>query len=269
MSIVYLYLNGINGLNPPISPITVPIAQKSIDIKPNAFIITADCNSSRYNATKQNIEARFPNFFNLLCFRAIPLNDSRIYPGNVPVVKKLSSNLLAFVQLWSYEIPKYSKGNENQWSFIFEDDVNFINGQIYQVTNISAAVQEMMNNRQIQYDDGFFYLGICGPVYSRIDAPILIRSTNDGIVSRKGNGYCLHASAITPKRSRLLWSEISSHRPSPGELSLDYQLRAFCNRSNTSFYVLGTNLEYPPGTGHYGIAFQDRGRFESTVSEDV
>ena len=126
-----------------------------------------------------------------------------------------------------------------------------------------------MNNRQIQYNDGFLYLGICGPVYSKIHQPILIKSTNDGLLSRKGYGYCLHASAITAKRSKLLWTEISTYRPSSGELSLDFQLRLFCRRSNTNFYTLGTNLEYPPGTGHYGIAYQDRGRFESTVSDDI
>ena len=87
MSVVYLYLNGIDGLTPPIDRVTVPIEQKSSEIKPNAFIITANCNSTRYNKTKNNIEDRFPNFFNIKCFPSISLNDSRIHPKNVPILK--------------------------------------------------------------------------------------------------------------------------------------------------------------------------------------
>ena len=268
MSIAYLFVTRNISVTPSIKIIPMLIEQKSLRrTKPNAFIITADCNSTRYNVTKKNIEERFPNFFNIICFRSIPLNDSRINVFDTLFIKKLTSNMLTFIELWSYEIPKYSEDNEYQWSFIFEDDINFLNPVTFFLTNLTGPVEEIMNNRGIQMNDGFFYLGICAPTYSNDDPPILLQSTNDGIISRKGYGFCLHASAITAKRAKLFWTEISSYRPGIDDRSLDHQLREFCQRSKTTFYTVGANMELAPGTGHYGIAFQDRGRFESTVVE--
>ena len=233
--------------------------------KPNAFIISAKCNSLRFNSTKKNIQRALPNFFNILCFTTISLDDPRIHPLNNSIVKKLSSNLLAFIQIWTYEIPKYSD-NKLEWTFIFEDDVNFIDSPQPSLSDLTGPLRQMMTNPEIQVKDGFMYLGICGPTYSNETQPILLKNRNESVISRKGNGYCLHATAITTKRSKLFWTEISSYLPNPGDLSLDYQLRQYSLRSGTSFYTLGTNFEFPPGTGHFGIAYQDRGVHHSTVS---
>ena len=252
---------------PPISTINIQNKSKLNRLKPNAFIITGSCNSFRYNTTKANIERAFPNFFNLICFPSIPLNDSRVHPYNIPLLKKLTSNLLAFVEIWTHEIPKYSTDNKLEWTFIFEDDVNFIDSPKPNVSNLSGPLEEMMNNSEIRGKDGFLYLGICSPTYSNDSELLLWKNRNYTIAGRKGHGYCLHASAITAKRSKLFCSEISSYRPNLGDLSLDHQLRQYSIRSKRSFYTLGTNYEFPPGTGHFGIAYQDRGRFSSTVSD--
>ena len=256
MSIAYLFVTRNISVTPAIETthsigITpVLIEQKSLTrTKPNAFIITADCSSTRYSIAKIAIEEKFPNFFNIICFRSIPSNDSQIY----------KSQRLTFIEIWSYEIPKYSKDNEYQWSFIFEDSVNFLNSSMFRITNLTGPLEEIMNNRDIQMKDGFLYLGICSPTFSNTDRAILLKSTNDGVVSRKGYGPCLHASAITAKRSKLLWTEISSYRPSISERSLDHQLQEFCMKSKTHFYTLGSNFHYPPGTAHYGIAYPARG----------
>lgn len=265
---MYLVLSRSTILLPPTVTIDIENEPETNRTRPIAFIISENCKSQRFNATKKNIRRALPNFFNILCFPAIPLNDSRVHPINDAVVKKLSSNLLAFIQIWTYEIPKRSK-NQLDWTFIFEDDVNFIDTPKPALSNLTGPLRKMMNNPEIQIKDGFMYLGICGPTYSNASQPILLKNRKEPVISRKGSGYCLHATAITAARSKLFWTQISSYFPNVGDRSLDYQLRQYSLRSGTFFYTLGTNYEFPPGTGHFGIAYQDRGVYRSTVSEPI
>lgn len=247
---------------------TTTVTLKSNDTRLNAFILAAACDSRRFNATKENIEDAFPKLFRIHCFRTIPLNDSRVHTAKLRSWKQLSTNLLAFVQLWTYVIPSYSKGNPHQWSFIFEDDVNFLNASRFFLPNYIEALHQLMDHPQIKYHDGFFYLGTCGPEYLNKTPIITVKNTNGTLLCKKGYAFCLHASAITPKRSRLFWSDIASYRPGNSDLSLDHQLRSYSIRSGNHFYILGSNFEFPPLEEHYGIAYQDRGRFISTVSEN-
>lgn len=230
-----------------------------------AFIISADCRSLRYNTTKANLERAFPKFFTIRCFPCIPLNDSRIHTSNVLLWRKFSSNLLAFVDLWTNEIPRYSQHNEYQWSFIFEDDVNIGDPSFFSLPDFIAPLEELMYNREVREKDGFFYLGICGPNFINEAKFFITNGTNKSLSSQRGYGYCLHATAITAKRSRSLWGEIASYRPNPGDLALDSQFRTYCIRSRNSYYTFGSNIHYPPNTGHYGVVYQDRGRFPSTI----
>ncbi|CAF1119540.1 unnamed protein product [Adineta steineri] len=242
----------------------------TIQTQPKAYIITADCRSIRFNITKINIERVFPNYFDIRCFLSVSLNDSRIHTSSSAILKKWSSNLLAFVDLWTYEIPKSSNNNNNnnefEWSFIFEDDVNFCDPSQVSLLNFIEPLQELTHNQQIQQNDGFVYLGICGPDFNNSSPSIIFKNTKNSLKSEKGYGFCLHATGITTKRSRTFWSEISSYRPNEGDKSLDHQLRQYSLRSRKYFYTFGSNYLYPPGTGHYGIAYQDRGKFGSSIS---
>ena len=231
-----------------------------------AYVITADCRSSRFRVTKQNIEGAFPNFFDVICFRSIPFNDPRVDPRTEPLWKKYSSNQLAFIDLWSYVIPKHSMRDELQWSFIFEDDVNFNNASEVFLPNYISALQELMKDPDVQLKDGFIYLGICGPMFLNTTHPLIANNTNGTLFSQKGYGFCLHSSGITARRSKLFWSEIASYRPNIPDASLDLQLRDYSVRSKNYFRTFGSNFLYPPGTGHYGVAYQDRGRFSTTVA---
>ena len=231
-----------------------------------AYIITADCRSPRFRVTKQNIERAFPNFFHVICFSNIPFNDSRVDPGPEPLWKKYASNQLSFIDLWTYVIPKHSKHDELQWSFIFEDDVNFNNSSKVFLPNYISALQELMINPDVQLKDGFIYLGICGPTFHNTTHPLITSNTNGTLVSQRTYGYCLHASGITARRARLFWGEIASYRPNLRDASLDLQLRDYSIRSKNYFHTFGSNFLYPPGTGHYGIAYQDRGKFSTTVA---
>ena len=264
LSTIYLYLNPrAPAVNVQIQASTAPPLKRL-----KAYILTGDCQSLRFNATRENIDRVFPFLFDVRCYLTIPLNDSRIHTGPTLIMKKFSSNLLAFVELWTYVIPEQSSKDPYEWSFIFEDDVNFINPTRVSLLSYTNALQQLMNDPEIQRKDGFIYLGICGPTFFNTTRTIVTNmqaDANETLVSQKGPGFCLHASGITAKRARLFWTEISSYRPNL-DLSLDKQLNDYSIRSNTYFYTFGSNFLYPPGTGHYGIAYQDRGRFTTTVA---
>jgi len=63
ISKIYLFLNRNTRITPTMKPVIIPVQQKLSIVKPNAFIITENCQSIRYNSTKENIQRVFPNFF--------------------------------------------------------------------------------------------------------------------------------------------------------------------------------------------------------------
>ncbi|CAF1093206.1 unnamed protein product [Adineta ricciae] len=231
----------------------------------NAFIITYDCKSLRFNATKQNIQRVFPDYFHIRCFRSVPLNDSRVHTSSNLIAKKVSSNLLSFIDLWTYEIAKYSTSNELQWSFIFEDDVNFVPPSNFSLKSYINTIEQLMDHPEIQSKHGFFYLGICAPTFSNKTGPLTNKESNNTLVSRKGYGWCSHGMGITTKRARDFWFHMSSYRPSP-EGGIDLCLRQYSIRSKNEYYILGSNVHWPSNTGHFGIAYQDRKRFRSGMN---
>jgi hypothetical protein len=192
------------------------------------------------------------------------LNDSRINQSISSLDKRLASNLISFITLLTYDIPKYSTNDELEWSFIFEDDVDFIEPSNFSLSNYINAIQELMYHSEIQLKDGMFYLGICGPKFAN-NTPTLIASfSNNSLLSRRGYGHCVHAIGLTIKRARSFWGEISSYIPTPTG-SFDVFMQSYSVRSGNPYYIFGGNMEWPPKTGHYGIAYQDRRRFRSEV----
>lgn len=263
--IIYLYINHSSSDSFSFQDTkTVNIPRSLGKTKPKAYIITSDCNSIRFNITKENIEVALPNFFHIMCYTYVPLSDPRIHTVPLEVLKKFSSNLITFLDLWTYEIAKNSKDNEYEWTFIFEDDVNFNNASRVSLTNYNEPLREFMLIPEIQVKDGFFYLGVCAPTYDNTTKSLISKNTNNLLYSQRTCGFCLHATAITAKRAQLFWTEVSSYRPNV-EGSLDKIMQIFCIRSKSFFYTFGTNFHWPPDTEHRGIAYQDRGRFSSTV----
>ncbi|CAF4237048.1 unnamed protein product, partial [Adineta steineri] len=242
--------------------IDIKIKQNHTSTRINVFIITYSCISLRFNVTKENIERVFPNYVNIYCFKSIPLNDSRIHTSPTSILKKLSSNLLSFINVWTYEIPKYSKNGDLEWSLVFEDDVNFVEPSKFSLSNYINILQDIMQNSEIQLNHGFFYLGICGPTFSKNNTSLVTKFPNNTLLSTKGYGWCAHGMGLTTKRAKEFWTHISSYRPTP-DAAVDFFIREYCIRSKTDYYIIGSNYHWPPGTRHYGIAYQDRGRFSS------
>jgi hypothetical protein len=232
--------------------------------KAHAFIVSMNCSSDRFHFTKQNIQRVFPNFFIIHCTKTIPLNDLRIDRSLKNRHKKLTSSLLSFVTVWTYEIPKYSTNNELEWSFVFEDDVDFLEPSKFSLPNYINAIQELMHHPEIQLTDGMFYLGICGPTYANDNRTLITSFSNNSLLTRRGYGMCTHAMGITTKRAISLWGELSSYIPTP-LAAVDVYIGNYCIRSGKHYYILGANMQWPPNTGHHSIAYQDRSRFRSEV----
>ncbi|CAF1484859.1 unnamed protein product [Rotaria sp. Silwood1] len=241
----------------------ISIVNKANQTQANAFIIAMDCNSARFNFTKKNIERVFPNFFHIHCFKVMQFNDSRINASLPALDKRLATSLITFVYLWTYELIKYSKNNELEWSFIFEDDVDFIEPSKVSLSNYINAVQVLMNHSEIRLKHGMFYLGMCGRTDIKDNTSLIIPFSNNTLISQQGCGYCTHAMGLTTKRARELWVDISLHIPIQSGPP-DVYLYTHCLHSE-KIYTLGSTLNWPPGTNHYGIAFQDRQRFHSQL----
>ena len=233
----------------------------------NAFVIS-ECNSARYNFSIHNLERGFPNFFTFICHRYPFLNDSRIHTSGAMVDKKISSNLIAFIDVWTYKIPETSTF-DNEWSFVFEDDVNIVEpsrwilqNRSLSLPNYTEILSELMHDSEVRNAHGFFYMGICGPQYKTTKRPI--ETFHNMIHHYRGHGMCAHAIAITKSRARTFWPTLSSFRPN-GDYPMDVFINAVSVRSGMDFYTLGANIEMPPRTGHFGIVYQDRKTFKTTV----
>ncbi len=172
--------------------------------------------------------------------------------------------MISFVTVWTDEIPKYSTNDELEWSFVFEDDVDFIEPSKVSLPNYISAIQELMHHPDIQGKHGAFHLGICGPTFTNDNRKIIIPFSNNSLFSHQGYGFCAHGMGLTTKRARNFWTEISLYSPIPNGAT-DIYVHNYCFRSGNHHYILGSNLQWPPGTGHFGIAYQDRGRFRSEV----
>lgn len=239
------------------------VAKKIVQTRINAYIIASNCISDRFNSTKQNIERVFPNFFNIHCVKPVSLADRRIDRSLELLKRKLASNLITFVTLWSYEIQKDSTAGELDWSFIFEDDVDFIDPSNFSLPNYISALQELMYNPEIQLKHGLFYMGICGPIFENNSQPLITPFTNNSLLSYKGCGNCAHAMGLTKRRAKNFWTDISLYCPIPNGAT-DIYINRYCSK-NDNYYIFGSNIEWPPNIQHYGIAFQDRDRFRSRV----
>ena len=241
----------------------IQIQKEAMQTRANAFILSTNCSSGRFNFTKQNIERVFPKFFSIYCFKPISLNDYRIDQSLSLVGKKLASNLISFATLWTYEIIKYSTGDELEWSFIFEDDVDFVEPSRFGLSDYLDALQQLMSHPEAQIEDGVFYLGICGPTFASSHHSITVPLSDNSLLIRKGCGKCAHGMGFTTKRSASFWMDISLYCPIPNGPA-DIYIHKHCAKTG-NYYILGSNLNWPLGSNHYGIAFQDRQRFHSEV----
>ena len=237
----------------------------------NAFIITASCLGIRYNSTLKNLNRAFPNVFRFYCFKNIPLNDTRIHAGPTVHLKKISSLLISMIEIWSFEIQKFAT-NELDWSFIFEDGIDIVDRLSSSLKlgspNYPLLLQEVMRDREVQLNDGFFYLGTCNSSFNVTSRPLTSNlKANHLFHHYRGHGLCSYATAITKRRARFFWTEISLYRSSEFEPTIDFYLQQYNIRSHSYFYTVGANIKWSSRIEQYGILFRDPEIFGSLVDD--
>lgn len=229
--------------------------------------------TQRFNRTKNNLESRLPNFFNTKKKQPVSRNDSRMYRNGAD--ENAASLMLTFIDLWDEigALPN-TEYSDNDWVFIFEDDVNVVPNSIIQGfypkifaqwnysnpnTSIAGIVEQAL---EMGKDDGIIYLGTCGPEYENNSK---IYYSYDGLFElRRGVYFCTHAMAFTKWRARRIWGDFAVYKLSHGESGSDTIARQWMIRSRNFPISVAANIHWPPTTGHYGFFYQDRGAVPST-----
>lgn len=248
----------------------------------HAYIVS-NCGSGRYNFSVANLERGFPGLFIFHCFQYVPHTDNRIDPSWGERDKKIRSSTLGFQDIWKIEIPKHSS-NPSDWNFVFEDDVNVVNparfyeeteeGKNYTLhhngerplTNYNDMLRDALYNPTVWSKDGAVYLGIClNPNINHREFTNNPLKYHDNIIHHyRAVGRCAHAMGITTWRARIFWDE-NLNAVAFSASCMDEYFDHWNAVIGPHFYVLGSNMDAPKGTGHYGIVYQDRDAHPSLI----
>ncbi|CAF3824585.1 unnamed protein product [Rotaria sp. Silwood1] len=237
-----------------------------------AYIISSI--PARFKFTKSNLNNALPNYFNIKKKQSVPYNDSRI---NFHSSIQFSSLLLTYVDLWNEIGAKpNAELKENDWIFLFEDDVNIVNitlierfyQQIYAKWKYKDPQHSLKGiieqGLKMAKDDGILYFGACGPTY--VQNITQVEYTADGLFAfPRGIHFCTHAIAYTKWRARTIWGAFASYMFLHHEVGTDTIARAWQLLRKTFPRLAAGNILWPPGSGHYGFFFQDRGAFLTTI----
>lgn len=80
--------------------------------------------AKRINFTSRILNTRLPGFFNITYRNCVPYNDSRIFKTSGIAAGSL---MLTYIDLWKEIGSKPAEElDENEWVFIFEDDVDLV-----------------------------------------------------------------------------------------------------------------------------------------------
>jgi hypothetical protein len=135
--------------------------------------------------------------------------------------------------------------SNNEYSYVFEDDINILE---------TITIDEIIEYENIS--EMFFYLGICEYGNNAKNTGIKIR--NHDVYNKSGLCRGLHAIGLSKKGSE----ELLKFSRDSNEIYMDVILENFSKiyPANVCRYDLES---YIPG--HKGILFQDRKQFPSTI----
>ena len=193
----------------------------------NAYVLTCDPNSERALFSKRVLE---DIGFHVIFFQAIPYKNP------------LLSHRQSMIQLYTM----IANREDNHWSYGFEDDIN--------------TLEDIPLNEIIQYEaisNTFFYLGLC-----KYGTQTAIQTSHSicghDVYSVSGNVRGLHAVAFSNTGLRDFIQFISK-----SELPyIDMILELYTAKHPA--HVIRFDLESYI-TGHRGVIFQDRKKFQSMI----
>ena len=173
-----------------------------------------------------------------------------------PQDRKYFSNRLAFLKAIEVQIAhstEYSTvSRELDWVFFFEDDIKL--HESFQ--SPKQAMQTIITGMKLA-TNGMVFLGICGMHWN--DDTIITINSNQ---YRNCTGYCAHAFGIARWKLQSFLDYITPFK---------YQVSAFDMvllryASNHPMVLVGSNLTSPENSEHIGMFYQNRLKFNSTIS---
>jgi hypothetical protein len=207
--------------------------------KRKSYVLTSDINSDRGNFCKNILE----NIgFEVILFKFIPYENIEMNMNISINDKKVLSNKISMLEIY-----KLIKDGDDEWVYVFEDDINILQ-------NITLA--EIIEYEKIS--NMFFYLGVCCNHY--INNEITSYKINNNSVIKVNFGIRgLHAIGLSKKGAKELIDFTAYYEK---YIYMDMILEKFSEKysANVVRFDLQSYIQ-----GHRGIFYQDRRRFPSTI----
>ena len=175
---------------------------------------------------------------------------------------KVWSNRMAFIDALE-EFVQDSNCTRNTWRFFFEDDIAIH-------PNITHARARVLIAKGVKLadEDGFMYLGICGPNCTEA------RHLDKYVQAARCAGTCAHAFGFQQWKAAEFLTEMSglTLKGVEGPVVLGFFFDRFMYEYGNQvrkIWVVGSNLKSPVETvfDHFGILFQDRAMFHTTIGK--
>ena len=194
-------------------------------IKRKAYLLTCDENSERAIFCK-NLLTKIG--FDVILFKAIPHED--------PILSHKLSSL---------EIYRLISIGEDEWVYVFEDDIN---------VHYEPTLEEIVKYEEISKDKNFFYLGCC--IFKELIYPISdLKINNHKVGIANGNQRGSHAMAFSKTGANEIYIVGSSSPLKDIDAIHDVYTTFYPT------YVICCDLESYI-KGHIGLFYQDRKRFK-------
>lgn len=171
------------------------------------------------------------------------------------------SNRMAFMEALEGFVED-SRCAMETWRFFFEDDI-----AMHPNVTAPRARTILANGVNLAEKEGVVYLGICGPIC--VEAWVL----EEGVEAARCAGTCAHAFGFQRWKAAEFLTDMSALTMTGGHASpvvlgffFDRYLFEYANQVR-KIWVIGSNLKSPVQSvnGHYGLLFQDRTTFESSI----
>jgi hypothetical protein len=180
---------------------------------------------------------------------------------------KVFSNRMAFVSAMQAFVDDDSVGWDS-WRFFFEDDIS-----LHPSLTPDQAKEALAKGLALAAGDGAIYLGICGPKCSAGAVHLRIKRRSNAhsvsVDAAQCSGTCAHAFGFKKWKAIgfLLHMNNLEMESEYKRMYFDRVLLAYALQVHR-IWVVGSNLRSPAKgiSDHFGILFQDRDAFHSTIS---
>jgi len=200
----------------------------------NAYVLSVDINSSRALHTKKLLQQIGFNVFPIPCIKALSNSE----------YDKVISNKRSMMYIYQLIVD-----SGDQWSYVFEDDINTLDPTL--------TLSEIIKYEKISTMT--FYLGLCR--YSSDETLKMghFLHIENPVYTISGNCRGLHAIGLSHNGARKLL-KFAKGTKNETEIYMDIILEKFCKKypANIVRYDLESYI-----TGHRGVIFQDRNKFPS------